>query len=106
MIEWIHDPDKYIEWGLHLRRLVIFADDVLTAAKEGTGILVPAGTPVTAGIAETTNDPQVVTKAVVEAMQVAAQALRDLADHLDQAVETGIADWDLRPIANGPERPQ
>ena len=92
-IEWRHDQDQYTKWCLDVRNLMIVAEDMLAAAKEcELGSVVDTKVP---------DNPRI----LAEAMQVAARGLRNIADGLEQAVETGFADWDCRPIANGPKRP-
>lgn len=85
---WFHDPHRYTEWALNLRRLIILADNVLTAANQA-GPDQKVSTQVDFG-----GDP----KGVAQVMRVAANGLRQLADGLDTAAASGIEDGRITPI--------
>lgn len=94
--QWFRDPDKYTAWCLDLRRLLITADDVLAAARD-------VGSDGQAGaVVDLRGEP----KDIAAAMEVAATGLRTIADALDQAATSGIAEGTVRRILDAPEQPQ
>ncbi len=93
---WSRDPDKYTQWCLDLRRSRITADDVLAATRD-------AGPDGQAGaVVDLSGEP----KDIARAMAVPAVGLRTIADALDQAATSGIAEGTVRRILDAPEQPQ
>lgn len=91
--KWFRDPERYTRWCLDLRRLILTADDVLEAATHAG----PDGQ--AHAVLNLRGSPQ----EIAEAMTVAADGLRRIADILEEAVATGFADAGVQPIPGGPE---